>query len=291
MSRFPAPVLASGVPEPTPLHRGGSGTPLVLLHGLGLSWRIWRPVLPALEARHAVLALTLPGHRGARPVGRRQPVDVASLTDAIEALLDDADLDSPHVAGNSLGAWVALELARRGRACSVTAFSPAGAWRTPLDLWRLHLALGLGSRTLPIFRLYALQPQLRRLLLLSLLERGDRMPGPEAVELLADLRSCTIIDRLLWAGWTDGQLRQMERNACRIHIVWGGRDRILPFRRHATPLSALVPHVDIAVLPGVGHIPMYDDPALVASTILDVTNEVDAGEHQTGCGPTTGGPT
>jgi pimeloyl-ACP methyl ester carboxylesterase len=254
-----------------------------------MSWRIWSPVLPALEPHHAVLALTLPGHRGGPPVGRNQPVDVRSLTDAIEAQLDDTGLATPHVAGNSLGAWVALELARRGR--SVVAFSPAGAWRTPLDLWRLHLDLRMGSRTLPLLRLYAYQPQLRRLLLIRLLERGDRIPAPEAVELLADLRSCTIIDRLFRAGWTQGQIRPLDRSACPIHIVWGARDRMLPFRRYATPLAARAPDVDIAILPGVGHVPMYDDPALVASTILDLTTQVDAEADPSACGQATGGST
>ena len=117
------------------------------------------------------------------------------------------------------------------------------------------------------------------------------MPAAEAVGLLADLGACTIIDRLLWSGWTDGQIRQLERNACRIHIVWCGRDRMLPFRRYATPLAALVPHVDITTLPGVGHVPMYDDPTLVTSTILDVTLPVDADGHSSGCGHTTGGAT
>ena len=41
----------------TPSHRGGSGLPLVLLHGFLDTWRTWELVLPALERRHDVLAL------------------------------------------------------------------------------------------------------------------------------------------------------------------------------------------------------------------------------------------
>ena len=48
----------------TAQHRGGAGEPLVLVHGFTDTWRTWELVLPALEARHDVLAVTLPGHAG-----------------------------------------------------------------------------------------------------------------------------------------------------------------------------------------------------------------------------------
>ena len=48
----------------TASHRGGSGPPLVCLHGFMETWRTWELVLPALERRHDVLAPTLAGHAG-----------------------------------------------------------------------------------------------------------------------------------------------------------------------------------------------------------------------------------
>src|SRR5580765_7340519 len=101
--------------------------PLVLLHGLGMSERVWDGVRPLLEPHHDVVALTALGHRGGASPSRR-PVTVRDLVDDAERQLDERGLSRPHVAGNSLGGWMAIELARRGRARTVCALSPAGFW-------------------------------------------------------------------------------------------------------------------------------------------------------------------
>src|SRR6476619_6593518 len=101
--------------------------PLVLLHGLGMSAHAWDNVLPFLEPCHDVVALTALGHRGGAAPSSH-PVRVRDLVDDTERALDERGLDQPHVAGNSLGGWMAIELARRGRARSVCALSPAGMW-------------------------------------------------------------------------------------------------------------------------------------------------------------------
>jgi pimeloyl-ACP methyl ester carboxylesterase len=110
----------------TPSHRGGSGSPLVCLHGFMDTWRIWELVLPALERRHDVLAPTLLGHAGGPPL--EGEVSDVLLADAVERAMDDAGFETAHIAGNSLGGFVALQLAARGRARSVVAFAPAGGW-------------------------------------------------------------------------------------------------------------------------------------------------------------------
>src|SRR5919107_1777100 len=96
------------------LHRGGSGEPLVLIHGIGHTWRGWRPMLPLLEGRFEVLAVDMPGFGYSE-----------ALADAVEDEMGRAGFDRAHIAGNSLGGRVALELARRGRAETVVALSPA----------------------------------------------------------------------------------------------------------------------------------------------------------------------
>ena len=101
----------------TPLHRGGTGTPLLCVHGFMDTWRTWELVLPQLEARHDVLAPTLPGHAGGPPAAR--PFTWADATDALERAMDGAGVERAHVVGNSLGGFLALQLAARGRADSV----------------------------------------------------------------------------------------------------------------------------------------------------------------------------
>ena len=110
----------------TPFHRGGSGPPLVCLHGFTDTWRTWELVLTALERRHDVLAPTLLGHAGGPPIEGEftEPM----IADAVERAMDAAGFETAHVAGNSLGGYVALQLAARGRAESVVALAPAGGW-------------------------------------------------------------------------------------------------------------------------------------------------------------------
>jgi pimeloyl-ACP methyl ester carboxylesterase len=110
----------------TPSHRGGSGPPLVCLHGFVDTWRTWELVLPSLERGHDVLAVTLAGHAGGPPI--EGEVSDAVLADAVERAMDQAGFETAHIVGNSLGGYVALQLAARGRARTVVALAPAGGW-------------------------------------------------------------------------------------------------------------------------------------------------------------------
>ncbi len=107
--------------------RAGSGPRVLLVHGLGGERHVWEPVWPALTARCDVLRIDLPGFGGSDPLPAGSDVSPQGLARAVAAFLAEAGFDHPHVAGNSLGGWVALELARLGLARSVTALCPARA--------------------------------------------------------------------------------------------------------------------------------------------------------------------
>ena len=110
------------------VHRAGSGSPMVLIHGFSASWGVWRPLLPALERHHDVLVSTLLGHSGGPEYLAGSPAAPDAMADALERDMDSAGFERAHLVGNSLGGWLALELAARGRALSATALSPAGGW-------------------------------------------------------------------------------------------------------------------------------------------------------------------
>jgi len=84
--------------------RSGSGAPLVLLHPLGLSRRSWNPVIPALARHFDVIAVDLPGFGDSPATAQAHP---AALAEAVAGLLAELGVTTPHVAGNSLGGWVA----------------------------------------------------------------------------------------------------------------------------------------------------------------------------------------
>jgi pimeloyl-ACP methyl ester carboxylesterase len=260
-------------------YRGGSGTPLVLIHGAMGAWRVWRPVIAQLEEHHDIYAPTLPGHDGCAALPAGVHASVRTLSDAIERRLDDAGIDTAHIAGNSLGGWISLELARRGRARSVVGLCPAGAWGGPTDLawivWQLR-ATSLAVRATRRWADRLGRSRAARLLLSRSVEHPERLADEEIVDILGTAAACTVIEPLVESFRREGQLGPgLDRGACPIRVAWAENDRMLPFERYGRPLLELVPVGEHVVLPGVGHVPMYDDPALVAQTILEVTTRVD----------------
>src|SRR5918998_6203737 len=132
-------------------HRGGTGEPLVLIHGIGHTWRGWKPMLPHLERSFDVLAVDLPGFGHSPPLPAGTEPTPEALADAVERAMDEAGFDRARVAGNSLGGWIALELARRGRALTVTAISPAGLQHAREKGWGANVlrAMRWAARSLP----------------------------------------------------------------------------------------------------------------------------------------------
>ena len=122
-------------------HREGTGPPLVLLHGVGHHWQAWRPVMGLLNDDFEVIACDLPGFGGSSQLPASIEPNIAAYVDAFEWFFVELGLERPHVAGNSMGGAIALELARRRAVRSATAFSPAGFW-TPIELRFAQISLG-----------------------------------------------------------------------------------------------------------------------------------------------------
>jgi pimeloyl-ACP methyl ester carboxylesterase len=257
--------------------RGGRGTPLVLLHGLGGTWRVWQPLLPSLQARHDVLALTLPGHQGV-PLDTNAPVTAARLADAIESSLDHEGIGAAHVAGNSLGGWLALELARRRRALTVVAIAPIGLLTTD-DVARLASRLlaqhALAARIRPLARLLASSSAGRRLLFGHVVRHPGALPSEHAVQWLDAFVECTgfaaILDGLA-AHPPDALPSDL---ACPVSVVWPAEDRLTPASPHAERFLAALPGARHVRLPSAGHTPMFDAPQAVAAIVLEQTRAVD----------------
>lgn len=253
-------------------HRGGSGDPLVLVHGIGSSWRSFRPIIGALEQRHEVLALSLPGY-GDSPALPGEP-SVPALADAVEAELDVAGFEAPHLVGNSLGGWIAAELARRGRARSVVGLSPAGLW-TPRE--RAYSMRSLKSTWLAAERLAPHADRLMRSAALrtatfaQVAARGWRLEPEEAAYALRTLAGSPSFPRTLqWLAGGERTVEGLTELRVPMLVGWGTRDLLLPLRQ-ARRWTALVPDAELRELPRLGHLPMIDDPELVARTILEFT--------------------
>jgi pimeloyl-ACP methyl ester carboxylesterase len=178
-------------------HRIGSGNPLLLIHGLAS--RVGVCAAGSRALLRAARPDLLGHHRGGEPFPRGVTPGIGALTDGLERELDAAGCDTAHIAGSSLGGWLALELAKRGRARSVVALAPGGGWRAgSLASKRIELTFTLnrpvGRRLLPhaerlcastlgrrlLFRRVSAHPErlepARRGLRLARLDRVPRLP-------------------------------------------------------------------------------------------------------------------
>jgi pimeloyl-ACP methyl ester carboxylesterase len=254
--------------------RGGSKLPpLVLMHGLGMSGTVWQDTVPLLAVHHEVFTPTALGHRGGPPVQRR-PIRIWDVIDAAEQYLNEHDLQRPHLVGNSIGGFVALELARRGRAATVCALSPVGFW-SPGDglraraMHRVKRNAAMGRLARPLTPLVMKSAALRRRVMRDVAWHGDRISAAHAVELADDGLGCTIFNEILVSD--DERVAPMDPLPCPVTIAWGERDALLPVEMYGRTVRERLPQATFEILPDVAHVPMLDDPELVARTILAAT--------------------
>jgi pimeloyl-ACP methyl ester carboxylesterase len=251
--------------------RTGTGEPLVLIHGLGHRRQGWDAVLPRLAFERDVIAVDLPamGESRVAPVG-----DYRAMADMVEKLFGELGLDRPHVAGNSLGGLIALELASRGAVRSATALSPAGFWNTPERMWCtavFRIAGFLGAR-LPdgILDRVIANPVARVSLCGLFFGRPSRHA---AADLKRDLRGLgrehrPAIDAAL--AECDSWPVPQPASGVPTTIAWGGRDLTL-FPHQARRARRAFPAARFVPLPGLGHVPMGDDSDRIAAVLLEAS--------------------
>jgi pimeloyl-ACP methyl ester carboxylesterase len=219
------------------------------------------------------------GHGGGPSLDSGVMPSVEALADALEGELDKLGLQKVHIAGNSLGGWIGIELARRGRARSLVLFSPPGAWRSQRAInvraTGVRLSLGALGRYASHADKIAANSLLHWSLLAGQVAHPNRVP-PEA--LAAYIRAggeAPIVAPLLRVI----PLHQVQPlPAVRdypVRLVWADRDRVLPFKSFGAPMLERLPGAELVHLPEVGHVPMSDDPARVAELILEVAAAVD----------------
>lgn len=245
----------------------GTGEPIVLLHGVMGSPAMWRETLPLLAASHRVIALPALGHLGGRAC-ERHPCRIEHIVDDAERSLDALGVSRAHLAGNSMGGWMALELARRGRALSVCALSPAGMWDTTKNFAgakKLRVTAKVTRLTRSNLPFFAKFGSVRRMAMRDTAEHGERISASLLVELADAVLGCKVRKDLLV---TPEKLEPLEPN-CPVDIVWSTKDRIFPMTPFANNARTRIPHARHLTLENVGHVPMLDNPTLVARTILN----------------------
>jgi pimeloyl-ACP methyl ester carboxylesterase len=246
-------------------------TPLVLLHGFTGTAAAWDLVRPLLEERHELLVPTLAGHHGGPPLPAA--LDSEALVAPVMAAMDERGWETAHVVGNSLGGWVALQLAERGRARSVTALAPAGGWAAGDESWRAVLAFFVDMQQqvkaiAPQAAALAATPQGRRGATAAITVNWEHLTPAVVEELLIGVAGCDGAPALIAHATAQGWPLDPARVTCPLRFVWGHEDRLLPWPSAAAGYRAAFPAAEWIELDGVGHCPQLDVPLETAQLIL-----------------------
>ncbi len=247
--------------------RRGTGPPLVLIHGIGHHLQGWHPVARLLEDSFEVIAVDSPGFGRSAPIAGRT---IGDYTDAFAAWFDELGLERPHVAGNSMGGGISLELARRGVVRSACAISPVGFWSAGerrFSQVSLKALAGMPGPLKPVLLRLGATTLGRTALSAQLFARPWRMPGTEFQSVLRDAWGADVMLDVLAAfeayDFHDGE----QLDGVPVTVAWGDKDRLLLFKPQSARARAALPRARHVTLPGLGHTPFFDDPGMVASVI------------------------
>jgi pimeloyl-ACP methyl ester carboxylesterase len=263
--------------------RTGSGEPLMLIHGTGSSRFAWRPVTRLLAKHHELILVDLPGHGASDLPPSSVTPNAIGYAPLFADMLDALGFESVHCAGFSVGGWTSLELAKLGLARSVTAFGCAGLWkpRSPksseTSLWLTQRSTRLFAPLLP----YMLGNAVGRTMLLSQqFGRPWRLTADEAVEAARTLQATRGFAEHLKATNHAARFVGGQEIDVPVTVAFGSRERLLS-KGGARRRDELPTHTRWLELPGCGHVPTWDDPALVTKVILETTGQAAAQDWPT----------
>jgi len=248
---------------------------MVCLHGFTDTWRSWELVLPELERHHDVLAPTLAGHAGGPAIGGE--VTDAALADEVERAMDEAGFDTAHIVGNSLGGYLALQMAERGRARTVVALAPAGGWTEGDPAFEetvtyFRTMQELLKSAAPQAEAIVASVEGRRRATEFIASNFEHIPPELLVHQMVGAASCEALGPLIDFAIREGWSLDAERITCPVRVVWGTGDRILVIPGAAARFrDEWVSQADWVELEGIGHCPQLDVPAEAAQLILGLT--------------------
>lgn len=255
-------------------HRAGTGEPLLLVHGLGSTWRTWEPVLSGLSAERDVVAVDLPGFGQTPPLPGE--VSVATLADALTEFIDAQGLTGVDLLGSSVGARLVLELSRRGVGGHVVALDPGGFW-TPRQLKIFHASIGASIRLVralrPVLPVLTANPVTRTALLAQLSVRPWALPRELVLRELRTWAASPSYDALLHT-LVHGPLQEgapAGSTPGRVTIGWGRQDRVTLPSQAARAVDRF-PGARLHWFESCGHFPMWDQPEQTVRLVLDGTS-------------------
>lgn len=254
--------------------RRGSGKPLLLLHGIGSSLKTWDLIVEELATQRDVIAVDLPGF-GQSPALAGE-VSIPTLADAVTDFLTQHQLLGIDAVGNSMGARLVLELARRGQVVgAVVSLDPGGfwqGWQVTYFYQSVRLSAYLSQLIQPILPPLVTNPVSRSVLFAQFSAHPWTIPARVALnefrEFLPTPSFTKLLDSLAHGPAQQGAPIGSIPN---LVIGWGRRDRICPPSQSRLALT-LFPDARLHWFSTCGHVPQLDVPAETVALILAVTD-------------------
>jgi pimeloyl-ACP methyl ester carboxylesterase len=242
--------------------------PVVLVHGLAGSWPNWLEQLPVLGAERRVIAMDLPGF-GHSPMPTEE-ISIAGYARLLDGLMGELGIDAAAVVGNSMGGFIAAELAiafpqRVERlvlvsAAGISTTEARGPVRAVPAIRRLETTLAAtGAWVASKSDSAARRARLREALLNVVVAHPSRLPPALAAEQLRGAGKPGFLQGLQAVLYYDVRERLPEI-ACPTLIVWGDRDRLIPVH-DADVFAELIPNSRKVVFADTGHMAMLERPA------------------------------
>jgi pimeloyl-ACP methyl ester carboxylesterase len=259
---------------------GQGDPPIVFVHGLAGSWRNWLENMPHFPAAgHRVVALDLPGFGSSDMPDEK--ISIPGYGRLVDALLDHLGLGPCVLVGNSMGGFIAAEVAIQfpARVQRLVLVSAAGLTIEYQRHERILGALRFGRRALMVWGGFlgarsdalARRPRSRELLLRLVAAHPDRLPGPLVSEQVRAAGTAGFVDA--YDALTDYPIRaRLAEIACPTLIVWGTEDRLVPVR-DAEEFERLIPDARKVVWPDTGHTAMLERPAAFNRLVEAFVNE------------------
>ena len=243
---------------------GGDRPALVFVHGLGGAWQNWLLNIPAFMGSHRVIAPDLPGFgESAMP---REEISIKGYAKVLDGLLHELGVDSAVLVGNSMGGFVAAELAlsfstrvERLVLVSAAGLSIENYRREPLvvgaRLWALS-ATWLGARGNAVIT----RPRGRRLGMQLLVRYPEKLSPPLALELARGTGTPGFVPAmkaLLSYGFRD----QLARIEVPTVVVWGCNDMLVPRGDAREYVRLIGDNARREMFEDTGHLSMLERPS------------------------------
>ncbi len=261
---------------------GATGTPVVLLHGIGCSVLEWQKNIEALATNHRVYALDLVG-MGLSDKPSDETYSLRRIAQFVLEFMITLKLARAHLVGNSLGGRLAIECALIApeRLLSIALIAPAGIGRKTLINFRLASVPILGelltiANRFGLRMLWRLAVFNRELITPELVEAKYQLakqPGAQSAFLK------TLRGFVGFTGFDKDQVKALQAALPNIEtptqVIWGRQDNLLPFDQ-ASILSRLLPNVQVQVFNNCGHVPQFEMPERVNPLLLGFFEQVEA---------------